>query len=181
MISSPLGAAIHSEPAGLRVDLLEDIPFDTCAWKINPKGFDKGAQKFDGRPEHYRMLWNRVRDHLIAGHQPWGKLLDLVERQRVQLTFQYLASIPRVDQARLDLVWLSKELWCFLGPRLAEGPYSQRVQMSGGEDRNGLELWRKLYLNNEGGAEQVALAGLKRFHRFPACPSKEKLGYWFGE
>ena len=34
---------------------------------------------------------------------------------------------------------------------------------------------------DEGGAEQVALAGLRRFHAFPACPSKERLGTYIGE
>ena len=42
--------------------------------------------------------------------------------------------------------------------------------MAGGEDRNGIEVLKKLYRENEGGAEQVALAGLRRFHQFPACP-----------
>ena len=36
-------------------------------------------------------------------------------------------------------------------------------------------------MQNEGGAEQVAPAWLRRLHRFPTCPAKEKLGYWLGE
>ena len=68
-----------------------------------------------------------------------------------------------------------------MGPRLGDTTYNLRVQKAGGEDRNGLELWRKLFLENEGGAEQVALAGLRRFHKFLKCPSAEKLGHWLGE
>ena len=78
-----------------------------------------------------------------------------------------MASIPHTDGAALDLVWLSKELWSFLGPKLGEDPYKNRVQTARGEDRNGLELWRNLFEANQGGAEQVALAGLRRFHKFP--------------
>ena len=113
------------------------------------------------------MWWSRVRDHITAGYQPWGRLLDLVERQRVPLTFNYLAIYPRIDGVHLDLGWLSKELWSFLSPRLGDSVYSSRIQKAGGEDRNGLELWRRLYMDTEGGAEQVALSGLRRLHRFP--------------
>ena len=126
------------------------------------------------------MWWNRIRDRLTGGYQPWGRLLDIVERQRVQLSFQYLPRVPKVDGANLDLPWLSQELWCFLGPRPGEQPYARRVQLAGGEERNGLELWRRLHMTNGGGAEQVALAGLRRLHRFAPCPSKEKLGHYLG-
>ena len=180
MYSSPLGAAIHAEPQLAHLDFIRG-EFDYKMWKINPKGFDKDTPKFDGRPEHYRNWWNRLRDHLTGNHQPWGRLLDLVERARVKLSFQHLSSINRVDEGWIDLPWVAKELWCFLGPRLAEGPYSRRTQLAGGEDRNGIELWRKLYMENEGGAEQVALAGLRRLHRFPTCPSQDKLGFYLGE
>ena len=166
------GAAIHAEPLGYSANVIPIQTFDPTLWKINPKGFDQDVQKFDGRPENYRLWWNRIRDHLTGGYQPWGRLLDIVERQREQLTFRYLSSIPTVDGAVLDLRWLSQELWCFLGPRLSESPYSRRVQLAGGEERNGLELWRRLHQDNEGGAEQVALAGLRRLHRFTPCPPK---------
>ena len=44
---------------------------------------------------------------------------------------------------------------------------AQAVALAGGEDVNGLELLRRLLIDYEGGAEQVALAGLRRFHAFP--------------
>ena len=121
-----------------------------------------------------------MRDHLCAGHQPWGRLLEVVEKHREALTFQKLSSISTVDGATLDLPVISRQLWCFLGPRLGDSLYSRRVQLAGGEDQNGLELWRKLFMEFEGGAETVALSGLRRFHGFPRCPSKEKLSTYLG-
>ena len=53
--------------------------------------------------------------------------------------------------------------------------------MAGGEERNGLELWRKLHETNEGGAEQCAIAGLGRLHRLEKCPSLETLGFYLGD
>ena len=68
---------------------------------------------------------------------------------------------------------MSRELWRFLGPSIDEPIYDRRAQMAGGEERNGLELWRKLHDTNEGGAEHCAIAGIGRLHRFEQCPSLE--------
>ena len=97
------------------------------------------------------------------------------------MTVHLLSQCPGVDGVRLDLVWISRHLWTFLGPRLGDDVYGRRVQMAGGEENNGLELWRKMFMDNEGGAEQVALAELRRFHSFPVCPSKDKIGLYLGE
>ena len=54
LYSSPLGAAIHSEPQNGSVVRIPDEPWETQAWKISIKGFDPGIRKFDGQPEHYK-------------------------------------------------------------------------------------------------------------------------------
>ena len=65
-------------------DKIPNETFDYKTWKISPKGFDKDYMKFNDNPEQYRMWASRIRDHLISGHQSWGRLLDLVEKMRVQ-------------------------------------------------------------------------------------------------
>ena len=52
---------------------------------------------------------------------------------------------------------------------------------SGVNTKNGLELWKELSEENEGGAEQIALGGLRRVHKFPQCPHKQLLGHYLGE
>ena len=59
--------------------------------------------------------------------------------------------------------------------------YTRRVQLAGGEAQTGLERWGKLLNEFEGGAEQVALAGLRRFHGLQRCPSggvSTYTGHW---
>ena len=104
--SSPIGAAIHSEPVGQILDPIPQETFDKDNWKISLKHFDQDIKKFDGEPSNFRMWWNRIKDHIMTSYQPWGRLLELVERQRVPLTFNFLKTYPRVDGADLDLVWL---------------------------------------------------------------------------
>ena len=40
---------------------------------------------------------------------------------------------------------------------------------------------RRLFLENQGGAEHVMMAGITRLHKFPRCPHKSKLSGWLGE
>ena len=49
------------------------------------------------------------------------------------------------------------------------------------EADNGFELWRALYVENEGGAEQVALGGMSNLHAFPKCPRVDDLQHWLGQ
>ena len=107
--------------------------------------------QFNGSPETYRNWRSRIIDHMCTGNQSWGRLLELVEKMRVPLTFGYLNTVTDVDGVWLDLPHLSRDLWSFLGPKLGESTYSRRIQIAGGEDRNGLEFWRRLYMENEGG------------------------------
>ena len=91
-------------------------------------------------------------------------MLKLVEQQHRPCPLDRQLNTVNVDGVALHLPFISTQLWAFVGNHLGPLPYSQRLALVGGEDYNGLELWRKLYLNNEGGAEQVALAGLERVH-----------------
>ena len=59
--------------------------------------------------------------------------------------------------------------------------YMRRTQLVNGDPSNGLELWRRLYEECEGGAEQVMLAGVTRFMNFEKCTSKAKLSTFLGE
>ena len=52
-------------------DSIPMVPFDAKSWQISQK-VDKDLQKFDGKPDSYRVWWNRIRDHLCIGYQPWG-------------------------------------------------------------------------------------------------------------
>ena len=51
----------------------------------------------------------------------------------------------------------------------------------GGKRNNGHESWRRLSAENEGGAEHVALAGLRKLHSFPNCPSTRHMRAHLGE
>ena len=81
----------------------------------------------------------------------WCRLLEVTEIQKTPRTRASLAACPGVDEAKLDMVKISQLLWAFLGNHCFANPvYERRLQLTGGEDHNGLELWRALYNENEG-------------------------------
>ena len=144
-------------------------------WYINPKT-PKTFEEFKGKADQYNNWSSRVKDHLMSGNLSWGRLLEVVEQQKQPLTKARLAACPGIDDAALDLVKISQLLWAFLGSHaLHNNVYERRVQLTGGEDGNGLELWRSLFQEFEGGAEQVIMAGITRFRKFPNCPHRSKL------
>ena len=53
--------------------------------------------------------------------------------------------------------------------------------MASGEERNGLELWRKLFRIHEGGEAAVRIGGVTNLHTFPACSKVEELSSWLSE
>ena len=61
-----------------------------------------------------------------------------------------------------DWIWLSAKLFTFLGDSSSEKLYEKRKSLAGGEEDNGLEIWRKLnsdHVAGGGGAACIALNG----------------------
>ena len=59
--------------------------------------------------------------------------------------------------------------------------HGRRLALTQNDVDNGFELWRALFIENEGGAEQVALGGMSNLHSFPQCPRIDDLQHWLGQ
>ena len=59
----------------------------------------------------------------------------------------------------VDMQWISRHLWSFTGRNVTDVVHGRRLNMTLNEEDNGIELWRALFIENEGGAEQVQLGG----------------------
>ena len=60
-------------------------------------------------------------------------------------------------------------LEAFLVDWLPRQMYNRRAQWSGGEFGNGLEMWRRLFIEYHGGNEAVEYGGIRRLQEFPRC------------
>ena len=146
---SPMTAAVHVQREQDHAPL-DNEEFDLRQWYINPKT-PKLFEHFNGKAEAYRTWASRVKDHLMSNNLSWGRLLEVVEKQKTPLTRTRLSTCVGIDQAALDLVKISQLLWSFLGNHCFQNSfYERRLQLTGGEDHNGLELWRALFQECEG-------------------------------
>ena len=58
---------------------------------------------------------------------------------------------------------------------LPKAMYTRRTQISNGEFGNGFELWRRLFLEFQGGSDAVEFGGMRRLQEFPKSESLTKL------
>lgn len=137
----------------------------------------KTLSQFNGRIGTYQTWYDSIRDHLISSNEGWGRLLDLVEHERPPRSMQRLRDMQTVDGCPMDMIFNATQLWSFMGNHcLHDAVFSRRLQLVKGESSNGLELWRKVFMENKGGAEHVVMAGLRRLHNFHACPTRQSSG-----
>lgn len=98
----------------------------------------------------------------------WGRVLHLVKRERYPLTLALLRQTSTVDQADVDMEFLATQVWSVLGQHaFGDYIYGRRTQLANGEAYSGIDLWRRLHVESNGGAEQVVMAGLRRLHHPP--------------
>ena len=59
--------------------------------------------------------------------------------------------------------------------------FDRRTAMASGEERNDIELWRRLFRTHEGGGAAVKVGGVTNLHSFPPCAKIEELSAWLSE
>ena len=112
----------------------------------------------------------------------WLRVLQLMEMQTSPITFERLRRIHTIDGCPVNAVWLSKALWAFVTEICTPGVNAVKTIWAGNEEYNGFELWRRMYLTNEGGAEQVQITGYRNLLNFEKCTRHDQvilnLGLW---
>ena len=148
-------------------------------WKMS-----KELKAFDGRVENFDEWYARMREHCAQSNPRWLKVFDLIEQTKKPISLKEIPGL-RVDPAHgledADWMNIALKLWSFIGNHVTGLIHQRRHQMTLGEEYNGLELWRALYVQNKGGAEQVQVGGISAFHAFPICKRVEDLHHHIGE
>ena len=110
---------------------------------------------------------SKVIDHLCASTSRWRELLKKTQESEGLIMRKCLLDI-HVDWG--ENKWtISEDLENCLVKFFNGSMYNRRDQLCGGpgERGNGLEMWRRLYLEFEGGSELVAYGGRKGCTQIP--------------
>ena len=111
----------------------------------------------------------RIRDHFVSVNCNYAKVFDLVEQQRTPINWHQLTTLRVPELPYLNWQWVSTHLWSFTGAYLTDSQLTNRVTLVGGQEFNGLEHWRALYLQNCGGSSEMANAERGFWIEFPKC------------
>ena len=80
----------------------------------------------------------------------------------------------------IDMTWITKTLWTFMIRHATKATRKTFRTLVDGEELNGAELWRMLWIQNEGGQDEVEAADLGALHRFLDCPGTKVLPQYLG-
>ena len=73
-----MGFAIKHSPEPT-LSQLTHATWETKDWMIEKK-VPKTLGQFNGRTESYTRWYERVRNHVVASNEGWGRVLDLLEK-----------------------------------------------------------------------------------------------------
>ena len=130
---------------------------------------------------NYRNWADRVKDHCKEVNPSYSYIFELIQRERQPIAMNALGMYTLPDGVTVDLHWIAKHLWSFIGRNVTDVVHGRRLTLTQNQEDNGVELWRALFVENEGGAEQVQLGGMNSLHAFPQCPSVGDLQHWVGQ
>ena len=153
--------------------------FDQKLWIADQKT-PKELKPLGPLVEQYKNWADRSRDHLSYKNPLWDDVLDEIQKSKVSIKLDQLSTVV-IKGKTLDMRWAAGYLWNFQGTHMENTMYNRRAALANGEEKNGIELWRRLFSDNEGGGEQVETCGVRDLHGFPSCTRVEDLANYVGE
>ena len=161
---------------------VDHTPFKAADWTIGLKvAKDLTDGPFDGDILRFKECYRLMRNQMLTTNQGYGRIIYEVERENFPLTFERLQAHPYIPGLAVDLNWVTRHLWMFISRHVTKSFRNSMNSLVGGQELNGLELWRILWIQNEGGAQEVEVADLGALHTFPTCDSGTNLSAYLGE
>ena len=118
-------------------------------------------------------------------HQGWRRVLNWTLKQKQPIRFEFLELSSELGIPSQEWKWLTSEFWTFLGETISKSLHLRRKVLAGGEEDNGLEIFRRFSADHEGGAAIIQLGGRRGFPIFPRCQNAKDLtqhidNWWVG-
>ena len=178
--TQPASSAPQPEVPRASPDLRSN-DFNRKDWNISDKKVSKQLLPFDGNAANCKNWNERVRDHSKEVNPGWGYIFQAIETSKLKLRLADCVYWTTPNGAGVDLKWASQHLWSFIRSNITNTVHMRCLTLTMNEADNGFELWRMLFLENEGGAEQVEIAGMTDLHSFPQCPSAADVLHYTGQ
>ena len=149
-------------------------------WSISKK-ISREINPFKGVSIHYKTWHHRMRNNWVRENTGYATLIKMIEAETSPMTWEIIKHGVMLSGKMVDLVYVATQMWSSIGDHLDDTMFDRMSQLASGEDENGVELWRRLWSDHEGGGEQVKAAGLTNLHNFPKCDRAENVTSWMSE
>ena len=133
---------------------------------------NKNLFTFTQDAKDYQNWRNRMVDHFCRSTQKWRQVLEYVQTGTSAIK---KSSLLENNIEGINAWDLSTMVESFLVDYFPRSMYNRRVQLSGGEMGNGFEMWRRLFIDFQGGSTVVEFGGVRRLQEFPKCTSLSRL------
>ena len=143
--------------------------FDPREWSVDGRKVTKELKAFDGQMIHFDNWRRRIRDHFISVNCNYAKVFELAESAKVPIKWELLPTTHIPDLPYVNWSWIATHIWTFTGAFLTDNQLLRRSTLTLGQEFNGLELWRALYMENCGGSAEMITTERAFFIDFPKC------------
>ena len=150
------------------------MPWNDKHWTVDNKP-PKELRTFDGSLQWYDKWRLRIQHHFIATNMFYKNIFDMIESSREPIPFRQLATANVPLLPNVNWVWLSNHIYGFVGKCMNDTMLGRTATLAGGEEFNGFELWRALFVEFRGGSVEMTCNERGFFIDFPKCSKDEDL------
>ena len=83
------------------------------------------------------------------------EVFDLVEQSKQIMTIKFLSETRVQRLPNINWTWIASHIWTFLGKWMTNTQLRRRLALAQGEEFNGIELWRSLFVEYMGGSIEM--------------------------
>ena len=150
------------------------MPWNDRHWTVENKP-PKELRTFDGNIQWYDKWRLRIQHHFIATNMFYKNIFDMIESSREPIPFRQLstASVPLLPN--VNWIWMANHIYGFVGKCMNDTMLGRMATLAGGEEFNGFELWRALFVEFRGGSVEMTCNERGFFIDFPKCSKDEDL------
>ena len=173
--STPPPTATNSSSTGWAAGFGTNYgPWAEKDWTVADK-MSPNLVSFDGQIGHYDDWRNRVKDHFTATNMHYREVFELIEKNKNIITIESLNSTNISTLPNVNWLWIASHLWTFIGKWMTNNQLRRRLALAQGEEFNGIELWRALFVEYMGGSIEMQKCERAYFINFPKCAKDEEL------
>ena len=143
-----------------------------CVFEPNRKIKNDTLRKFSGNIHEFQMWRDRIVDHLCRTNRQWRPILEVMQTWPTPISKEWLMTQSHGGYSGWEI---SEILEGFLIEWLSDSLYKRRTQLCGGTKGNGLEMWRWLFTEFQGGSDAVMLGGSRQLQDWPRCQKLDQL------